>query len=441
MIRWLVLALVATPLIGAAAQVPTDTVSAGRDSAVKVFVDCPDFSSGCDFDFFRTEITFVNYTQNPQDAQVHVLITTQSTGSGGTEYTVTLIGQKEFSGRADTLHYAARPAEPSDDSRHGVARLLKLGLVAYAARTPLAARIHVSFDAPKGAAAQVHDPWNYWVYRMSLNADLSGQQSFHSGFGFGSISANRTTDRWKMNFGINGSYSESDFKLPVTDSLGNEIGTETVSSVQRSYSLDALLVRSAGPHWGVGGRASVANSLFSNERLAARIAPAVEYNIFPYAQSTRQLLTLRYEVGVTRYNYLAVTLFGHTSETTLDESLTLTASAKETWGSVDLSLSGAHLFSDVHKNHISLFGGTSLNLYRGLSVNISGDVSVQHDQISLPSAGASQQDVLLQRRQLASSFSYFTFVGFSFSFGSIFNNIVNPRFGNSGGGFSFSFSN
>jgi len=43
------------------------------------------------------------------------------------------------------------------------------------------------------------------------------------------------------------------------------------------------------------------------------------------------------------------------------------------------------------------------------------------------------EDVLLRRYALETNYNYWTSIGFSYSFGSIFNNIVNPRFGGSSG--------
>jgi hypothetical protein len=40
----------------------------------------------------------------------------------------------------------------------------------------------------------------------------------------------------------------------------------------------------------------------------------------------------------------------------------------------------------------------------------------------------------VRQRQLATSYSYSVYFGVSYTFGSIFNNVVNPRFGSSGGG-------
>ncbi len=58
-----------------------------------------------------------------------------------------------------------------------------------------------------------------------------------------------------------------------------------------------------------------------------------------------------------------------------------------------------------------------------------GGASSVRDQIFLPRSGASDEDVLLERRALQTDFSYRGFVRLSYTFGSIFNNVVNPRFG------------
>ena len=57
-----------------------DSTRAAQDSAVRVFLDCPD--TFCDFDYYRTEITFVNWVRDRQFAQVHILVTTQRTPGG-----------------------------------------------------------------------------------------------------------------------------------------------------------------------------------------------------------------------------------------------------------------------------------------------------------------------------------------------------------------------
>ena len=59
-----------------------------------------------------------------------------------------------------------------------------------------------------------------------------------------------------------------------------------------------------------------------------------------------------------------------------------------------------------------------------------GDYSRIRDQINLRKGSASPEEVLLRQRQLATGFSYFFGFGVSYRFGSIYNNVVNPRFRN-----------
>ena len=74
-------------------------------------------------------------------------------------------------------------------------------------------------------------------------------------------------------------------------------------------------------------------------------------------------------------------------------------------------------------------GSVSLNVVQGLSVRISGYAARPRDQLSLAKQAATQEQILLQRRQLATQFEYFVSLGVSYTFGSIFNNVVNSRFG------------
>jgi hypothetical protein len=57
------------------------------------------------------------------------------------------------------------------------------------------------------------------------------------------------------------------------------------------------------------------------------------------------------------------------------------------------------------------------------------------DQIGLPKGDATTEEVLLRLRQLATGYTYYLNFGFSYSFGSIFNSTVNPRFGRAAGSF------
>jgi len=422
-------------LIAAIAQNPTDTARAAQDSALRVFLDCP--NSFCDFDYYRTEITFVNWVRDRQFAQMHVLVTAQQTG-GGQAYTLAFIGLERFAGAEDTLHYISHAGDTQDDLRKGLAQVLRLGLVRFAARTPVAARLEITYSAPPSGAAQVRDPWNYWVFETRLSSNFFGEHSYKSSYVSANLSASRITEAWKFTWSANQNYNQSDFTVPDFDSTGTQIGEHVVTSITRSYGSELLIVKSLGRRWSAGVQGSAFSSTYSNQDLTLKLGPAVEFDIFPYSQSTRKLLTLRYNLSVASFNYRDTTIFNRLSETRATQTLTVSLDVKQPWGSAGLSLEGSNYLYDFRKNHLQIFGNGSFRLFKGLSFDFFSFVNLIHDQLAIQKAGATEQEVLLRRRQLATSYSYSGFVGLRYTFGSKFANVVNPRFG-SGGGFFISF--
>lgn len=419
-------------LLAAIVQNPTDTARAAQDSALRVFLDCP--NSFCDFDYYRTEITFVNWVRDRKDAQVHVLVTSQQTG-GGQEYTLGFIGLERFAGTEDTLHYLSHAGDTQDDIRKGLGQVLRLGLVRFAARTPVASRIEVSYSAPAGAAAKVRDPWNYWVFTARLNSNFFGEHSYKNNYMSGGISASRITEAWKIDLSTNLSYSQNDYLVPVYDSTGALVREDLSRNITRSYGADVLVVRSLGRRWSAGVQASAFSYTYSNQDLTLKVGPAVEFDIYPYSQSTRKLLTFRYNVSVADFNYRDTTIFNRLAETRAIQTLTISLDVKQPWGSAGVSVEGSNYLYDFHKNHLQIFGNGNFRLFKGLSFDFFSIVNLIHDQLSIEKGGATPQEVLLRRRQLATNYSYQGFVGLRYTFGSKFANVVNPRFG--GGGFFF----
>jgi hypothetical protein len=424
--RILVLTLI-VPLFSFAQSKP-DSLDALQSKAPKVFVDC----ESCDQDYIKTEINFVNYVRDPKEADVHFLMTSQRTGSGGMEYTFTLIGQHSYAGMNDTLIYVSKESDTQDITRSGIVRVLKAGLLRYAMHTPLAPFLSVKFDhadSPK----EVVDKWDYWVFRSTINAFGNGEQQRTYGNLYGSISANRTTNEWKINLSLNMSYTQDKYEID---------STLTIKNVRRSQSFNGLVVKSIDDHWSAGASGSAGASTYNNTDFSYSLSPAIEYNVFPYSQSTRQQLRFLYKIGYNNVNYIEETIFDKTSEQFWSQSLSIALDLKQTWGTISTSLSGRHYPGNFRNNGTSLrnqlswtlYGVVSWRIIEGLSFTLAGDYSEIHDQFGLLKRDLSQEDILLQRSQLSTNYSYFVSAGFSYTFGSIFNNIVNPRMGNSGGG-------
>jgi hypothetical protein len=125
------------------------------------------------------------------------------------------------------------------------------------------------------------------------------------------------------------------------------------------------------------------------------------------------------------------------AETRFAGSLTTSLEQTQPWGNMSISVTGSQYTHDLDLYQISVGGFAQMRIFRGFSINLNGNYAWVRDQLHLSLAGATDEEILLQQRQLATSFNYFFSTGISYRFGSIFNNVVNPRFGTTGGQFFF----
>jgi len=406
------------------AQDVSDTAS---KAALNIYLNC----NFCYESFVKTEIKWVNYMRDRHDADVDLLISTQSTGSEGTEYTLTFTGQKKFSGMNDTLKYITPSTNTEDESRKGLVQSIKLGLVRYVARTSYASQIQISANG-QAAGETIHsanDKWKSWVFNIRGNASLNGEKSTSSQNYSGSLSANKTTEKIKIDFSLYQNYGENRFTFY----------DDEIKSFSRSRSLSASVIPSINEHWSWGGFAITGSSTYNNKKFYASISPAVEYNIYPYKESTRRQLTLSYYLSINHFSYNDTTIYNKIEEDIFDHRLSLSLSVTQPWGSASFSVQASNYLYDFSKNRISLFTYGDFRIFKGLSFNLFGSYDLIHDQIALPKGGASEEEVLLRRKELETSYRYYVYIGITYRFGSIYNNIVNPRMNAGGGSYSFSF--
>ncbi len=419
-------AVLASPWAAFAQEPPAPSATGAQREAVRVFLDCSFF---CDENYLRQEITVIDYMRDRKDADVHVLVTTQSTGGGGTEYTIKFIGLGRFAGIEQTLKYIAPQASTADETRKGIAEVLKRGLVRYISETPLGPKIKVTF-APDDTAKKAdpkNDPWNLWVFRTNVGGSFQGEQSTKNRSLRGSASANRTTDDWRLSFSTSMGYRDSSYQLE----------SDVFKSVTRNFSTEALVVKSLSQHWSAGLVGDVQSSTFLNYDLRLRVAPGLEYDFFPYSESTRRMLTVQYTVGADSVDYKEETIYGRIKEKLLDHRIETSLSLRQPWGTTSGSVSFSQYLTAPSKYSVSAFGAANIRLFKGFSVNVFTNLSRTRDQIFLPRGEATTEEILVRQRQLATGYQYFVNFGISYSFGSIFNNIVNPRFGGGGGNFFF----
>jgi hypothetical protein len=363
-----------------AAQEPAAPPQSGT---LALFFDCQGF--GCwDMDFFRREIPYLNWVRDREVADVHVLVTTQTTGGGGRQYTLRFLGRGTFQGQDQELVVNTAGDATEDEVRRALVARLRLGLGRYLAGTPMAERLVVMVpEAPPGArpggppgpppgAPPQDDPWNFWVFTIRGSGFTQGESSYSSRNLSGSVSANRTTDAWKVNFSGRLSSYKQTFEIE---------GADDVEYSREDWNASGLVVRSITDRFSLGARLDAGRSTYVNEDFRWSVSPGVELNVFPYSESSKRSLTFQALANVRHWDYDEITIFGETDETRVAATLTSRIAFIQPWGRVSVSANHSRYLHDTDKWQAMMGGSVEVRLFKGFSVNVGGDYGWIRDQL------------------------------------------------------------
>lgn len=402
-------------------EVVTDTVSTEQqlNRAPYVFIDC----SFCDFNHIRNEIPFVNYVRDPKQADIHVFITRSRLSRGGAEYELSFIGLGEFFDIRFDLNYTANRKDTWSETRDGLNQVLESAFLPYISQTAMASATTVEMDLEEfdfEESTSVDDPWNYWVFEAylgSVNLGLeSNRMDFNSRWGF---YADRVTEEWKLRFRPYFNYSFVEIE---------QEGREPVESTVKRHGLESYALKSLNEHWSAGLFANYQTRNDRNIKNRVEVTPGIEFSVLPYDVATRKAITLRYQLGYTYADYFEETIFGVSQENLFNHQLEASVDIEQPWGSVAAGAEGSHYFHDATLRRTEFFGRISVRITEGLSLSFYANYQNIQDQLTLPAGDASLEDILLQRRELATDFSFYGSVAINYTFGSDFANIVNTRF-------------
>lgn len=420
---WLILLVIAgifSPILSA--QEMADTNETSRKNAPNIFIDC----RGCDMNYTRQEIPWINYVRDVREADVYVLVTGQNTGSGGTMYTYKFQGFGRFTGMNDTLTYSSTPDETSSVTRTHRTNLLKAGLIRYAARTPILVEIDISHNG-NFEEEEVTDRWKNWVFELETSPRFNAEESYKRLQFNNSFNISKVTPDIKVEVEIDYSYNRQRF----ID------GDEDTTYIRSSRSMDNLIVKSLGNHWSYGLRWDLGSSSSRNYDFNNMFLPSLEYNLFPYSESTHRQLRFLYSVGYQYSNYIDTTIYNKTYEHLFLHQMRIAYQIQEKWGSVNLSMLYSGYLHDLSKTSVELFASVRVRILKGLSLSVNGGGGYINDQLALRNEGLSEAERLLRLKEQATSYNLQGGISLTYTFGSIYNNVVNPRFGNGGGGYNY----
>lgn len=390
-----------------------------RNGAPKIFLDC---DWGCDQQYLKSELSYLNFMRDRADADIFIQQNAQQNGGGGTRFNLFFFGQKQFAGQNDTLSFHVPPATSDNDGRQLLKATIERGLLPYLLQTPLADKITFSVNADSTTGNTVEpatDPWNFWTFSVRSNISVNGQEIAKSLNLFGRVEANRVTERQKTHFRFGGEYGRNTFQFEDTLSEVYENG---------GFFFNLSEILAINDHWSYGFFGNGRQAQYNNLKINTSFRVGVEYNLYPYQEVARRQLTFRYRLGPQFNRYFDETVYFKQEELLWEHSLAANYRQVFQWGTFNLGAYQANYMHNWKLNETLFYGGLELNLFKGFRLYLDGEYRVTHNQVELPSGGASKEEALLRIRQLQSGYNYGMYVGISYTFGSIYSNVVNPRF-------------
>ncbi len=392
-----------------------------RSVTLNVYLDC----RGCDDNYVRSEIEFVNFVRDQSDADVHLFVTLQQTGSGGREHTLEFIGKGELSEQTQSLKFISPESDTDDERRRRLVKHVKLGLVPFLGEMDVFSNLNIVYtgNVEDYKLMPGEDNWNSWVFELRGNTNFSGEQSQENFSLGGSFDASRITEDWKIRLEYDQNYRSRTFRKK--DAEGN---TDKDVFITQNKNFFGLFARSLSDHWTVGAYQRMRSSTQDNIDLSIGATPSIEYSLFPYNEHYRREVTFRYGVLGSYYQYTEPTIFQKTEEFLWRQELSVRMDFTQPWGGIFGWIDAGNYLHDFSKNRVNIGSRFNIRILRGFSVFFSARYSLINDQIALSAGETTEEELLLNLRQQATSYNYGGSIGFEFNFGSVYNNVINPRF-------------
>jgi hypothetical protein len=389
----------------------------GQNGSILVYID---YSKSDNTErYLRSEIPFATYVRDPQLAQIHILIVDQHTGSGGKRFNISFIGKDGYEGQGQTLFYISPQSDSDDQQREGLARTIKMGLMPYVSQTSIAEQIEIRYDEDKVISVEeiMHDSWDYWVFSIDLSGGLKAEESRDAYNISTGVKANRVTEAWKFQNEFTYKYEEENF----TDD------DESLKSFLKEWKAESKIVKSLGIRWSAGLFADAISTTYKNIRMGWSVAPTLEFNFFPWPESERRKFTIAYQAGLKSMKYFQITLFDKFADNLFYHALDLELEMTQPWGKIDFEVEASQYLEMKDLYSLKFDIELDFRISSGLEFVLNSKIESIHNQIYLPRGDATIDEILLRRRQLATTYEVEFKMGLRFTFGSIYNNIINER--------------
>ncbi|MDG1290997.1 MAG: hypothetical protein P8I34_05635 [Flavobacteriaceae bacterium] len=380
---------------------------------IKVFLSC-----NCDDSYIKQNTLLLDYVRDRTLSDIEVFVFDISNASGGRNFTFEYKGKNDFQNKENKISTNITQNLTFNEAREVLLKTYKMGMVHFLQNTVFQNQVDVSFNDQMDIPQEMSfDQWKNWVFEISGSFNFENEESINEEEYNVGFDIDRVTEIWRVR-----SFFRQ--RRAVKFFSGDE---ENFTSERNSTYFSGSLVKSISDHFSTGIFGSYQKDTFRNYKSFFNFSPALEYNFIPYNEVLTREITLAYKLGYNFYEYLEETLYGFLDQKMFNQSLTLNLRFREKWGSIYSYMVASQFLDQPDQNRLTLNNNINLRIVRGLSLRISGSFQLIRDQINLPKGEASIEDLLLRQRQISTNYQNRISMGLSYTFGSIFNNIVNTR--------------
>lgn len=398
---------------------------AGTASAApppKLFISCAQ-PLLCFDSYLRQELSYFDFVRDQYLADLTLVISIQPAGNGGMRFSVVLRHRDPTADLAGarTRSFVALPGATPQAQREELLQVILRVLQTDLIDTPSDDAFTLSITKRTGnTLTNQYDPWHHWVITPELLGYAEGASGYYSADLNSALTVRRITEPSKLR--LRGTYGRRLSRYRFEDG-------ESVSGDVYTWEGRAIYAHSVGERWAIGGAVTTRGSQFENLQKHVHGGPLLEFNIFPYTQNASKQLRFAYQAGAWANWYFEENEAGRMRQVKPYHALSLIADVNQSWGSVQWVGQVNSFLDDPELYRVSTGAILGIRLFRGLAVTMAGQAALVRDLIGLRRRPITDLELLLRTAQQRTDYTFELEFAVSYTFGSVYNTIVNPRFG------------
>ena len=382
----------------------------GQNNKLKAYLDCR-----CDQNYLKQQTSFLEHVRDQNLADIEIFILDVRNPTGTRTFEIKVDGNNEYQEISSSTLVSGYANDTSSTLRDKLLNKLKLALIPFLDKASY--NIKVDVDSNFDDLTVNDDKWKNWVFELSGSYNDDKEES-------------RKTNRYELEFEIDKLTPEWRIGMEIkrNESNGKFFSNDKVYiSNRKTTSISGRVVRSISDHFSAGIFSSAYQNTYENIDFNRYIAPAIEYSFYPYKDVLSKEITLAYRIGIGKRNYIEKTIYGYEKQKLSSQTLSLNIRFRQKWGNISSYLNATQFLNDGTKKRFSLRSDLDLRVFEGLAIRFSGNVNLIREQYSLAAVSTSIEELLLQQRQIATDYRTNFSVGLSYTFGSIYNSVINTR--------------